>query len=1019
MFGRRNLNGLVVLFGWGLFAAAVENYYQGDGGNNLLTTAASWSAGVLSENDTVYFSEDGWTVRNEVAATDASGSVGLSHIYFNSNIAGDFRLFSNADSARLRVSGRIRVLEGVSGKVNLDGRWNFRDTDLNVDHYGANTLKVSWMMKETSGTPAAELNYYGKNMNKIVIQSGSAGTGRSDYTGRTVLSNVDVDLSVVPDASGGGLGLGADLRMNNARLNLIDSGALANDQITITGGSSVFDVSGRTGGAYSYDGVLRGFSGKVAGDLTLTGELRPGDESGGIGTLVFEDTLTVGAGGAAFFELNGVAGGTFDKMTGNGSGLLVVDSGSSWTFDFSDWSEGLLPSGAEFAVLDQWAGLSGASANLTVVGLPVGYILDASALFSDGMVTVIYIGDAPSLDISTDGAQVVLSLSGIPDWSYTIQSTTNLVEGRWENAFFGVLEGGQATVTNDLSDGCAFYQAILMNHASYLGKMDGLYRNRRLLDNILDSGNYLIAVPDWLKDSSLDFHYTMKSNDLVSADGREIFMADNLNLVRVLGGWVTNSLEPTIEDVKQHDLFYLDDFGDAAYRWTLLDDRIDPLIERGYACSNMTLVLDNVPYDLVATEDIVIETYGQTGIPRDMAQWGEFIRQLCLRLESNYGDAANGFRFRVGTESQSARRFQGSEQEYFEYYDYAEHAIKTVLPGASVGPFNRAQVGDPADDIISVERLAEHCATGTNYASGETGTTFDWVAHSFYFLGSTLHPDDFVPLLSSLYDDVQAVDGLSENLPLEIHEFGPLVTEGGLVGADTGVRGAAQILETLVDLKKIGVDRTFEYKLEEPLVQAQGKVLFHGIGWLYCILDHLRGGQSWSLPYNVVSGSGTNSIETLVSVTDEAAYLLVSCWNVDRRVTGGSTIEVSLPDSVVSFSGTPAVQQVVFEETNSVYDVLWDDFLAAGWLSDAQLAQYTQYGKAVTWATTGGGMCGTNSATAKAYVIDNWDQYEALMVDSLSLKNFSGAVQSLEGGGTVLTLELPVPSVYVVRMVEH
>ncbi|QHI69781.1 glycoside hydrolase family protein [Tichowtungia aerotolerans] len=976
-------------------------------------TAASWSLGVLSENDTVYFSEDGWTVRNEVAATAASGSVGLTHVFFNSNIANDFRLFSNSDSARLRVTGRIRILEGVTGKVNLDGRWNFRDTDLNVDHYGNNTLEISWMMEETSGTPNASLNYYGNNMNPIVIRPGTAGTGKSDYTGRTALGNVDVELSVVADAAGGGLGLGADIRLNNARLALIDGGTLSNDQVTITGSTSVFDVSGRTTGGYSYNGVLRGFSGKVVGNLSLSGELRAGDETGGIGTLAFEDELEIASGCSVYMDLTNSVDGAFDVLSGNGTGVLAVDSGSTWVFDFSGWDGDELSNGTAIPVLSDWAGISGASVNITTVDLPSGYDLDTSVLFDSGTVTMNDVGGAPAMDIVSDRDQVVICLDGGSGRTYTVQKAADLVGGGWSNTFFGVLEDGQVRITNHQVEASAFFKTLVMNDVSYLGEMDGFYRNRRLLDRILDSGNYLLTIPDWLRDSTLDFHYTMKSNDLVSSSGREIFMADNLNLVRVLGGWITNSTNPTIEDVKQYDLFYLDDFGEAAYRWNLLDDRIDPLIARGYACSNITLVLDNIPYDLA--EQVEIGTYGQCGIPSDFTVWGEFIRQMSLRLQSNYGNDANGFRFRIGTESQSAERFQGLEEDYFKFYDYAETAIKSVLSGASVGPFNRAQVGDPSDDIISVQRLAEHCASGTNSASGAIGSTFDWVAHSFYFLANTLHPDDFVPVLNTLYNDVQAVDESYHNLPLEVHEFGPLVTEGYLVASDTGVRGAAQILETLVDLRKIGMDRSYEYKLEEPLVQAEGKVLIHGIGWLYCIFDHLRGGPSWSLPVDVISGSETNSIETLAAVVDDTTYLLVSCWNLNRKVTESSTVTVKIPVGVHSFSEGAQIEQVVFYESNSVYDVIWQDFYDNGMLSAAQISQYENYGKAVTWATTGNGMA-ADAAAAKQYVIDNWEGYEAVMVDSLDLKTFSGTVQYLDSGEAELTLELPVPSVYVVKM---
>lgn len=999
----------------GCIACAAVNYYQGDGANNRLTTAESWSEGILSEDDIVYFSEDGWTVRNAVAATAASGAVGLTHVFFNSNILNDFQLLSNSAEDRLRVTGRIRVLDGVAGKVTLDGFWNFRDLDLNVDHYGTNTLVVCWEMVETAGTPGADLNYFGSSgvYNPILFQAGTIGDGRANYTGRTILQYVYATVFVAADETGGALGFGADIRLNNAELHLVDDATLSNDQITITGYQSVFDVSGRTGGSYSYDGVLRGFNGSVTGDLTLTGELLPGDETGGIGTLTFNDELIIGVGCGICLELNGYAEDAFDRIVGNESGELVSDSGSSWTFDFSGWSDASLTNGASFAVLSGWSELSVASANISVVGLPSGYSLDTSVLFTEGIVTVHGAGNPPLMDIAAAGNRVVLGLNGTPGSAYTIRETTDLAAGTWSNSLFGCWESNQVYLTNAPAASSVFYQTVEMPNVSWLGNMNGFYRNRRLLDAILDSQRYLLTIPDWLRDPSLDFHYKMKSNDLVAATGREIFLADNLNLVRVMGGWVTNSINPTIEDVKQYDLFYLDDFGEPAYRWNLLDDRIDPLIDRGYVCSNITLVLDNVPYDLA--DQVEIATYGQCGIPYDFDVWGEFVRQMCLRLQSNYGDDANGFRFRIGTESQSAERFRGSEEEFFKFYDYAETAIKSVLPGAGVGPFNRGQFGDPSGDIISMQRLAEHCATGTNFASGAVGSAFDWVAHSFYFLADILHPDDFIPLLSTLYDDIEAEDERYRKLPLEIHEFGPLVTEGRLIAWDTGVRGAAQIMETLVDLRKIGLDRTYEYRLEETLVQAESKVLVNSTGWLYCIFDRLRGGPSWSLPFNVVSGSETNSIETLAAVVDDTTYLLVSCWNVNRKVTEGSTVTVTIPSGVHSFSESVQIEQVLFCETNSVYDVIWQEYYYNDMLSSAQIRQYENYGKATSWAATGNGMA-ADAVIAKQYVIDNWDRYEALMVDSLDLKSFTGAVQYLGGGEAVLTLELPVPSVYVIKM---
>ncbi len=1000
---------------------AEVNYFDGSA-NNRLKNGNNWSLGRYANWDDAVFIQDGATWRNELVTTSTEGTVAFNSVVFNGKITAKVRMYSNYVGAPIYVRTRTTVGSDVAGIVQVDGHWRADDNDLNVYPNGTSPLWVSWRMSERSGNHA-QIAFIGNNRNPVVFTNSAVPgvSGSSSYTGKTILRNVDAMVYSANSATNRGtFGNGGNLVLGDAAsLALVGDGSFNNGEVTL-GAGCVLDVSGRTSGGFSYDGVLRG-GGNVVGDMALSGELRSGGGTGGTARLVFEDTLSMEAGSTVFFELNGDANGEFDSVASDGGGDLAVDAASAWIFDFSGWSTGVPTHGSSFSVLDGWSGISGSSSRMAVTGLPSGMSLDTSALFTYGIVTVVRDGESTPVEFSVDNDHAVMCWDGLANASYAVQYNTDLVHGTWSNVADTIFGGKTICVTNEASDPQGFYKILIdgsVADAFYLGTFDGFYRNRRAMDVTLNNASYKIIVPDWLCDPALDFPYERKDNPLVAADGKEVFLGDNLVLVRVLGGWVTNSASPTIEDVKQNDLFYLDENDQAAYRWNLLDHRIDPLMDRGYGCSNITLVLDNIPYDMVAPAEIKIETYGQVGIPQDFPQWGEFIRQLCLHLKSRYGEtASNGFRFRLGTESQSAKRFDGTEQEYFKYYDYAENAIKGVLPDAQVGPFNRAQVGDPVDDTISLRRLAEHCAFGTNYASGAVGgEAFDWVAHSFYYLRSILHPDDFVPTLKEIYQDVQVVDGRYFGIPLELPEFGPLVTEGGMLSGDKGAWGAAKIFETLVDLKKIGMTRTYLWVQEETLGQLDGRILFSGIEWLYCIFDHLRGGAGWSLPFEIVGGSTANSIETLASVKDDATYILVSCWNVDRKATAGSTVEVTLPAGVNPFPGSVDIQQIVFDEATSVYDVIWNDFYTNNMLSSANLNHFINYGKAVTWATTGNGMAGDDPATAKAYVINNWPKYQSLMSDALALKPFVGTVQDLPDGGKTLTVTMPVPSVYVIEI---
>jgi xylan 1,4-beta-xylosidase len=83
--------------------------------------------------------------------------------------------------------------------------------------------------------------------------------------------------------------------------------------------------------------------------------------------------------------------------------------------------------------------------------------------------------------------------------------------------------------------------------------------------------------------------------------------------------------------------------------------------------------------------------------------------------------------------------FNGTFDEYARLYDYTELALHGVFPGASLGG---PAVANPGSGFLS--QFLEHCATGTNAATGQRGTRLDMV--SFHAKGGVSITDGHVQM---------------------------------------------------------------------------------------------------------------------------------------------------------------------------------------------------------------------------------------------------------------------------------
>jgi len=540
-----------------------------------------------------------------------------------------------------------------------------------------------------------------------------------------------------------------------------------------------------------------------------------------------------------------------------------------------------------------------------------------------------------------------------------------------------------------------------------LGEMDGFYRYTAVLGPLLADGHRLCEIPQWMYKT--DFPYMKRPY------AREIPFTDGLTVVRLLGGWEDRTL-PNDRHNDPNDLVFRDETGVLHYRWNLLKERLDPFVANGY--TKLTLVMDNVPWCLPGTPKQ--GNLGQVAPPDDYNEWYVFIRDMCRELKNFYGEeTVNNFRFRMGTEMQDQRRFSGSLEEYLKYYDFAAKAVSEEIPGAGFGPFNRSmpmradEKGNLPYDLVDILEVAKHCVTGTNYATGKIGAPMDFMARSFYYFSSqpepgvfaNIHPDQRTPEIGDLWRKIRSSHPALSGISREVQECGPhLSTEDGLYGLDTGARGAAQTLHTLINFKEEGADRIWHWELFEDI--AEDKTLMLSQGWLYSILDYMRGGEMYVLPVDV-SGQHGNTHKALISVQRDRAYLIVSCWNTDREKHATDNLRISVPCAVMPAEPVK-IRALCFTERNSVYDILRGDLKSAALLSEKHLGHR---GAPAAPAVTGGyHVMAADRNKGRDFINRNWPKYEQLMRDSLTLSDFSGTVSKTTGSVEV-SFEAACPSV--------
>jgi xylan 1,4-beta-xylosidase len=172
--------------------------------------------------------------------------------------------------------------------------------------------------------------------------------------------------------------------------------------------------------------------------------------------------------------------------------------------------------------------------------------------------------------------------------------------------------------------------------------------------------------------------------------------------------------------------------GNAVYSWNIIDSIFDTYIQRGmkplaqvgFMPQALSIHPDPYRHHWKPGDPYTDITTGWAYPPKDYNKWAELVFQWVKHSVARYGRAEvetwywevwnepNGYYWKAGME------------EFFKLYDYTADAIKRAMPTAKIGGINIAGTAG-GDAQTWLKSFLEHCLTGTNYATGKTGSPVD------------------------------------------------------------------------------------------------------------------------------------------------------------------------------------------------------------------------------------------------------------------------------------------------------
>jgi len=221
--------------------------------------------------------------------------------------------------------------------------------------------------------------------------------------------------------------------------------------------------------------------------------------------------------------------------------------------------------------------------------------------------------------------------------------------------------------------------------------------------------------------------------------------------------------------------------GRPVYDWKIVDRIFDtfhekgitPLVEVGFMPEALSTHPQPYKHDFPNGNIFTGWAYP----PKDYAKWEELVYQFAKHLRERYGEKeVRNWLWEVWNEP-DIDYWKGSREEFFKLYDFAAQGILRAAPDAKVGgPDTTGAAGAKAAEFLRA--FLEHCARGTNAATGKQGAPLSFI--SFHPKGSPVWRGDHVQMrvereLSSVKKGFEVVASFPEwrGTPVILGEWDP------------------------------------------------------------------------------------------------------------------------------------------------------------------------------------------------------------------------------------------------------
>lgn len=175
-----------------------------------------------------------------------------------------------------------------------------------------------------------------------------------------------------------------------------------------------------------------------------------------------------------------------------------------------------------------------------------------------------------------------------------------------------------------------------------------------------------------------------------------------------------------------------DPSGQPLYDWTIIDRIFDtylqagakPFVEIGFMPEALSLHPEPYTRHWPAPDD----GKGWAYPPKDYDKWARLISQWVQHSIDRYGrNEVESWYWEVWNEPDISY-WRGTPEEYDKLYDYAAMAVKRILPAGRVGgPASTGPANPQAAAFL--QQFLQHCAQGTNYATGTIGAPLDFITY--------------------------------------------------------------------------------------------------------------------------------------------------------------------------------------------------------------------------------------------------------------------------------------------------